>query len=235
MTSTEQKPTGRTAGPAGWTKALARKGAGLGFAAALACSLSGCGADYASSDPAFPGDFQARHPIALASAPTSVDVYSVGGALDSRTIANLRAFAERYHRFGSSEILILTQAATAPRRKLLTRFARLYSARDCAAGSASPLTSLPNATVRHRYASRSWASRRLSERLADYGRRTSPPARRSKVGRMSRTPISDARPNPSSRLRSTIPAISSSRGRWPRRMSPCARGRLRPSARVKIQ
>ncbi len=127
MTSTEQKRTGRTAGPSGWAKALARKGAGLGFAAALACSLSGCGADYASSDPAFPGDFQARHPIALASAATSLDVYSVGGALDSRTIANLRAFAERYRELGSGEILILTPSRHGSEAKVVNQIRRTLS------------------------------------------------------------------------------------------------------------
>jgi len=108
MIATEQKRTTGAAGHSGWERARPRRGAGLSFAAALACSLSGCGADYASSDPSFPGDFQARHPIALASAPTSLDVFPVGGALDARTIANLRAFAERYRELGSGEILILT-------------------------------------------------------------------------------------------------------------------------------
>jgi pilus assembly protein CpaD len=76
--------------------------------AAAFCLQSGCVTDYASSDPVFPGDFQARHPIALASAPTNVDVYPVGGRLDARAVADLRAFADRYRRFGSGEILILT-------------------------------------------------------------------------------------------------------------------------------
>ncbi len=108
MIATKQKRTAGAAGDSGWESARARRGAAVGFAAALACSLSGCGADYASSDPVFPGDFQARHPIALAFAPTSLEVFPVGGALDSRTIANLRAFAERYRELGSGQILILT-------------------------------------------------------------------------------------------------------------------------------
>ncbi len=108
MTATEQNKSARQTSPSGRSRALARKGAGFCFAAAVACLLSGCGADYASSDPVFPGDFQARHPIALTSAPTSLDIYPVGGALDKRTMANLRAFAERYRQLGSGEILILT-------------------------------------------------------------------------------------------------------------------------------
>ena len=114
MIATEQKRTASPAGPSGRERARAKRGVGLGFAAALACSLSGCGADYASSDPAFPGDFEARHPIALASAPTSLEVFPVGGTLDARTIANLRAFADRYREFGSGDILILTPSRQGP-------------------------------------------------------------------------------------------------------------------------
>ena len=90
--------------------ALARRCAGLLFLAAATCLQPGCTTDYASSDPAFPGDFQARHPIDLVSAPAHMDVYPVGGALDARTVASLRAFAERYGEFGSGEIAILTPA-----------------------------------------------------------------------------------------------------------------------------
>jgi pilus assembly protein CpaD len=85
----------------------------LGFAAASACCLSGCGGvDYASSAPAFPGDFQERHPIVVASAPTSLDIYPVGGALDRRSVANIRAFVERYRHFGSGIVTILAPAGT---------------------------------------------------------------------------------------------------------------------------
>ena len=82
----------------------------LGFVAAAA--LSGCGVDYASTAPAFPGDFQERHPIVLASAPTSLDVFAVGGALDTRSIENIRAFAQRYRHYGSGDIAILAPAGT---------------------------------------------------------------------------------------------------------------------------
>jgi pilus assembly protein CpaD len=87
--------------------ALARRCAALGALTAVFCLLPGCATDYASSDPGFPGDFQARHPIALVSAPTQVEVFPVGGALDARTVANLRSFAGRYRNFGSGEIIIL--------------------------------------------------------------------------------------------------------------------------------
>jgi pilus assembly protein CpaD len=84
------------------------------LAAAAASALGGCGVQYASSDPAFPGDLQKRHPIVVAAAPTSVDLYPVGGALDERSIANIRAFVERYRHYGSGEVVIQTPAGANP-------------------------------------------------------------------------------------------------------------------------
>jgi pilus assembly protein CpaD len=84
------------------------------LAAAAAAALAGCGVPYASSDPAFPGSFEERHPIVVAAAPTSVDVYPVGGALDQRSRANIRAFVERYRHYGSGAVTIQTPAGTNP-------------------------------------------------------------------------------------------------------------------------
>ena len=87
----------------------------LTLAAAAAAALSGCGGvPYASSDPAFPGSFEQRHPIVVAAAPTTVDLYPVGGTLDERSMANLRAFVSRYRRYGSGTVLIQTPAGTNP-------------------------------------------------------------------------------------------------------------------------
>ena len=85
-----------------------------GFAAAAAAALSGCGAQYVSSDPAFPGSFEQRHPIVVAAAPTSIDLYPVGGRLDDRSRANIRAFVEQYRRYGSGAMTIETPAGTNP-------------------------------------------------------------------------------------------------------------------------
>ena len=82
--------------------------------AAAACALSGCGTQYASSDPAFPGDFQERHPIVVAAAPTSIDLYPVGGRLDARSTANIRAFVARYRHYGSGAVTIQTPLGTNP-------------------------------------------------------------------------------------------------------------------------
>lgn len=84
----------------------------LGIAAAAACALSGCGIDYASTAPVFPGDYRERHPIVVASAPTSLDIYPIGGALDARSVANIRAFVQRYRHYGSGEIALLAPAGT---------------------------------------------------------------------------------------------------------------------------
>jgi pilus assembly protein CpaD len=76
--------------------------------------LGGCGAQYASSDPAFPGSFEQRHPIVVAAAPTSIDLYPVGGALDERSMANIRGFVERYRHYGSGALMIQTPEGTDP-------------------------------------------------------------------------------------------------------------------------
>jgi pilus assembly protein CpaD len=86
----------------------------LSFAAAAAAALAGCGVPYASSDPAFPGSVEQRHPIVVAAAPASLDLYPVGGRLDERSRANVRAFAERYGRYGSGVVMIQTPAGTNP-------------------------------------------------------------------------------------------------------------------------
>ena len=54
-----------------------------------ALSLTACVADYASDDNAGVEDYHDRHPIILAQAPTSVDVFPVGGGLDSLSIAKI--------------------------------------------------------------------------------------------------------------------------------------------------
>ena len=86
----------------------------LCLAGAAASALSGCGAQYASSDPVFPGGVEQRHPIVVAAAPTSVDLYPVGGRLDARSKANIRAFVERYRHYGSGAVVLQTPAGANP-------------------------------------------------------------------------------------------------------------------------
>jgi len=77
---------------------------------AATTSLTGCGANYASNDTVAPGDYHARYPIALTEAPTALDVYPTGGALDQQSIDNIRGFAQRYTELGDGRIVILAPA-----------------------------------------------------------------------------------------------------------------------------
>src|SRR5208282_4489852 len=80
------------------------------LAGLAAAPLAGCGLDAAGDDPVGPSDYHQRHPIVLAQAPTTLDVYPVGGGLDSQSAANIRAFAQRYRALGSGRITILAPA-----------------------------------------------------------------------------------------------------------------------------
>jgi pilus assembly protein CpaD len=133
MTVSEIKPTARSARDYSLGK-LARIGLGPGMAVALVCALSGCGVDYASSDPGFPGDFRESHPIVLASAPTSLEVYPIGGALDARAVTDLRAFAERYRRLGSGQILILTPGRQAVDSRAVAQIRRTLAGAGVSGG-----------------------------------------------------------------------------------------------------
>jgi pilus assembly protein CpaD len=86
----------------------AAKSLRLFFIVGFGSALAGCGAQYASSDPAFPGDFHERHPIVVAAASASIDLYPVGGTLDERSMRNIRAFVERYRHYGAGSIMIQT-------------------------------------------------------------------------------------------------------------------------------
>jgi len=77
---------------------------------AAATSLAGCGVNYASNDSVPQGDYHARYPIVLSEAPTALDVYPTGGALDQQSIDNIHAFADRYREFGDGRIAILAPA-----------------------------------------------------------------------------------------------------------------------------
>jgi pilus assembly protein CpaD len=76
----------------------------LGF---IASSLSACGTRYASNDGVSFLDYHERHPIVLAQAPTTMDLFPVGGRVDPMTAASIRSFAERYRTFGTGNVVIL--------------------------------------------------------------------------------------------------------------------------------
>ena len=86
----------------------------LGFLAALA--LAGC-----QSNDDITGsvdDYHNRHPIVLTDAPTTIDIFPTGsGALDSNSVADVRAFATRYSKYGVSRIVILMPSGGGPKMR----------------------------------------------------------------------------------------------------------------------
>jgi pilus assembly protein CpaD len=87
--------------PSRWAPLLALLAAG---------ALGGCGADYVADNAPLVADYHAQHPIVLAEAPTTLDIYPVGEGLDARSLASIRGFAERYRALGTGRIAILTPA-----------------------------------------------------------------------------------------------------------------------------
>src|SRR5579883_3296580 len=80
----------------------------LGFLGAAA--LGGCN-DEAITGSIAPDDYHNRHPIVLTNGPTELDVFPTGQtALDARSAASVRDFAERYAQYGVGRIVILTPA-----------------------------------------------------------------------------------------------------------------------------
>jgi pilus assembly protein CpaD len=73
----------------------------------LAASLSACKIDDGSQDPVASFDYHAHYPIVLAQAPTTLDIFTADGTLDAQSVANIREFVDRYHRFGAGRIAIL--------------------------------------------------------------------------------------------------------------------------------
>jgi len=76
---------------------------------AAAISLAGCVSDSMATSSITTDDYRARHPIVLAKAPTTLDVFPVGdNTIDAASIQDIRAFAERYRRFGTGRMYILS-------------------------------------------------------------------------------------------------------------------------------
>lgn len=93
-------------------KLLARRRATVAALGAIGLSiaLSACKIEDGSQDPVAALDYHTRYPITLAQAPTSLDVFTADGNLDSQSLANIREFVERYHRFGAGNVTILAPA-----------------------------------------------------------------------------------------------------------------------------
>jgi pilus assembly protein CpaD len=73
----------------------------------LAASLTACKIDDGAQDPQSSFDYHTHYPIVLSQAPTTLDVFTADGALDAQSLANIKEFVDRYHRFGAGRIAIL--------------------------------------------------------------------------------------------------------------------------------
>lgn len=71
--------------------------------------LAGCGMNKVYQPPEVPYDYRDRHPLVLAEAQTTVDLFPhvVDGVLDPETRLRLHEFAMRYRRFGEGRITML--------------------------------------------------------------------------------------------------------------------------------
>ena len=73
-----------------------------------AIALAGCVTDTTATSSITTDDYHDRHPIVLAQAPTTLDVFPIGqGALDKATVDGIRAFAARYRAMGTGRIVIM--------------------------------------------------------------------------------------------------------------------------------
>ena len=73
------------------------------FAAAAAICLAACTTDSLATATTTSDDYHDRHPILLTAAPTTLDVFPVGGKLDPESVADIRSFAERYQSMGAGQ------------------------------------------------------------------------------------------------------------------------------------
>jgi pilus assembly protein CpaD len=82
---------------------------GIGLRAAallLLAPLGACGVNRVLPPPVVAADYQDRHPIVLADAPTTLDIFPRmdGPRLDTATVGRIRDFARRARRFGDGRI-----------------------------------------------------------------------------------------------------------------------------------
>ncbi len=70
--------------------------------------LGACGTNKALAPPEVAYDYHNRHPVVLADAPYTVDLFpTLDGRLDAETVGRLREFMAHYRRFGRGQITVL--------------------------------------------------------------------------------------------------------------------------------
>ena len=87
-------------------RTLTRTARRLALVAALGLSLGACGPDRAVTGSLYPHDHRERHPIVLADAPRTLDVFVSGRPLDPRQRDDVWAFAGEFRRHGQGAIAV---------------------------------------------------------------------------------------------------------------------------------
>ncbi|MBX9759914.1 MAG: CpaD family pilus assembly protein [Beijerinckiaceae bacterium] len=80
-------------------------------ASLAAPALAACAPDRVLTTASIPGDYRARHPIALTQAPITADIVPAGPRLDGAARESTRAFASEYARSGNGPIAIQIPAS----------------------------------------------------------------------------------------------------------------------------
>lgn len=84
----------------------ARRGVALALIAAA--PLAACSASRTLPPPVVAHDYRDRHPVVLAEAPHTIDVFPAANALDDGTEGRIREFVARYNESGQGQISVLT-------------------------------------------------------------------------------------------------------------------------------
>lgn len=81
----------------------------VALSATMLFTLTACGVNRVLPPPAVAYDYHDRHPVVIADAPISIDIFPSPGSarLDSRTVARIREFVTDYRRFGRGQITLL--------------------------------------------------------------------------------------------------------------------------------
>lgn len=88
-------------------------------AALLAMPLAACGADRYVTNATYPADFRERHPIILADAPETLDVFVTSAhGIDARQRTDILAYASEYRRHGNSVVTAYLPNGTGQERAL---------------------------------------------------------------------------------------------------------------------
>jgi pilus assembly protein CpaD len=78
----------------------------LGILALLALPLGACAPDRVVTGSTYPMDYRERHPVVLAHAPKTLDIFTSGGGIDPRQREDIEDFAIEYRRYGEGAMRI---------------------------------------------------------------------------------------------------------------------------------